>query len=162
MPSFALLNPAQHNRADFNCSEQPLNKYLREQAMQHHREGISTTHVLVDESAPESIIGYYTLAAARMLLSGLHPGDQKRLPRYPVPAVRMARLAVALTEQGKGHGATLLAHAVVRSLGLREHLGVHVMLVDAINDRAAEFYRGYGFRPTASLGRTLYLPLGRT
>lgn len=159
---FALLDPARHHRAYFNCGEQSLDKYLREQATQHHRDGISTTHVLVDESAPESIIGYYTLAAAQMLLSELHPGDQKRLPRYPVPAVRMARLAVALSEQGKGHGATLLAHAVVRSLELREHLGVRVMLVDAINDRAATFYRSYGFRPTASLGRTLYLPLGQS
>jgi len=162
MPSFALLDPAQHDRAGFVCGEPSLDKYLREQAMQHHREGISTTHVLVDDSASESIIGYYTLAAAQMLLSELHPADQKRLPRYPVPAVRMARLAVALPEQGKGHGATLLAHAVVRCLELREHLGVRVMLVDAIHEQAAAFYRSYGFRLAASSGRTLYLPLGRT
>lgn len=161
MLSFALLDPAQHDRAGFICGEPSLDKYLREQAMQHHREGISTTHVLIDDSAPESIIGYYTLAAAQMLLSELHPADQKRLPRYPVPAARMARLAVALREQGKGHGARLLAHAVVRCLDLREHLGVHVMLVDAIHEIAAAFYRGYGFRPAASSGRTLYLPLGR-
>lgn len=90
MPSFALLDPAQHDRAGFMCGEPSLDKYLREQAMQHHREGISTTHVLIDDSAP-SFIGHDTLAAAqRAPLAQLHPADQKRLPRYPVPAVRMA------------------------------------------------------------------------
>ena len=56
----------------------------------------------------------------------LQEADRKRLPNYPVPAIRMGRLAVSINEQGKGHGDYLLAHAVARCLGLRDQLGVRV------------------------------------
>lgn len=72
----------------------------------------------------------------------------------------MGRLAVSSSEQGKGHGDYLLAHAVARCLGLREQLGVRVLLVDALHEKAASFYRAYGFREAAANSHTLYLPLG--
>lgn len=72
----------------------------------------------------------------------------------------MGRLAVLTNEQGKGHGDYLLAHAVARCLGLREQLGVRVLLVDALHERAALFYRAYGFREATANAHTLYLPLG--
>ena len=87
--------------------------------------------------------------------------DRQRLPSYPVPAVRMGRLAVARDEQGKGYGDYLLAHAVARCRSLREQLGVHVLLADALHAQAVAFYRSYGFRETGVGARTLYLPLRR-
>lgn len=161
MPSVELLDPKRHDRAGFACGEPALDAYLQRQAAQHHRDGIATTHVLVDEAAPHRILGYYTLSAAQLLLTGLQESDRRRLPRYPVPAVRMGRLAVAADEQGKGYGEALLANAVSRCLDLRGHLGVRVLLVDALHDKAAAFYRAYGFRPSADQARTLYLPLGQ-
>ena len=160
MPSIEQLRPKRHDRAGFACGESSLDAYLQQLAVQHHRDGISTTHVLVDDAAPGRILGYYTLSAAQLLLSALQERDRKRLPRYPVPAVRMGRLAVAAGEQGKGYGELLLANAVKRCLSLREQLGVRVMVVDALNEKAADFYRAYGFRVTADQARTLYLPLG--
>lgn len=154
------LHPKRHDRAGFACGEPSLDAYLREQAAQHHRDGIATTHVLVDDAAPARVLGYYTLSAAQLLLTDLQEADRKRLPRYPVPAVRMGRLAVSASEQGKRHGDFLLAHAVARCLGLREQLGVRVLLVDALHEKAAKFYRAYGFRETGEQARTLYLPLG--
>jgi len=154
------LQPKRHDRNGFSCGESTLDTYLRQQAAQHHRDGISTTHVLVGDEAPGRILGYYTLSAAQLLMTELQEQDRKRLPAYPVPAIRMGRLAVASVEQGKGHGDYLLAHAVARCLGLREQLGVRVLLVDALHGKAARFYRGYGFRDTAENALTLYLPLG--
>ena len=161
MPSVERLNPRRHDRAAFQCREPSLDRYLREQAVQHHRDGIATTHVLIEPAAPARILGYYSLSAAQVLLEDLREADRRRLPRYPVPAVRMRRLAVAADEQGKGHGGTLLAHAVARCLDLREQLGVRALLVDALNDAATAFYRAHGFRECASGARSLYLPLGR-
>jgi len=135
--------------------------YLRELATQHHRAGIGTTHVLVEEKDPARILGYYTLSAAQLLLSELQQHDRQRLPRYPVPAVRMGRLAVASSEQGKGYGDLLVALAVARCLGPRQHLGVRVLVVDALHEEAVAFYRAYGFRSTSVEARTLYLPLGK-
>lgn len=160
MPRVELLDPGRHERAGFFCGEPTLERYLREQAAQHHRAGIATTHVLVAEEQPSRILGYYTLSAAQLLLEDVQERDRRRLPRYPVPAVRMGRLAVASGEQGKGHGGLLLAHAVARCLALRKELGVRVLLVDALNEAAARFYEAYGFRRTADNAHTLYLPLG--
>jgi hypothetical protein len=44
---------------------------------------------------------------------------------------------------------------------LRIQLGVKLVLVDALNARAAAFYRLHGFRETADNALTLYLPLGK-
>lgn len=155
------LDSRRHDRDGFDCGEPSLNAYLQRQAAQHHRAGIATTHVLVDELAPAIVVGYYTLAAAQLLLEDLSATDQSRLPRYPVPAVRLARLAVAMRDQGGGLGAALLQDAVRRSLDLRAELGVRVLVVDALHERAAGFYRSYGFRDTASNASTLYLSLGK-
>ncbi|WP_256645883.1 GNAT family N-acetyltransferase [Thermomonas paludicola] len=154
------LKPKRHNRDGFTCGEPTLDAYLRQQAAQHHRDGISTTHVLVDDTKPASILGYYSLSAAQLLLADLQDADRKRLPNYPVPAIRMGRLAVSASEQGRGHGDYLLAHAVARSLGLREQLGVRVLLVDTRHEKAARFYRAYGFREATVNSHTLYLTLG--
>jgi GNAT superfamily N-acetyltransferase len=156
-----LLQPRRHDRGAFTCGEPTLERYLREQAAQHHRDGIATTHVLVAAALPTAILGYYTLSVAQLALTDLAELDRKRLPRYPVPAARMGRLAVASGEQGNGHGAFLLAHAVARCLALREELGLRVLIVDALHAKAAAFYRAHGFRETSIDAATLYLPLGK-
>lgn len=161
MLAVELLKPKRHDREGFACGEPTLDAYLRQQAVQHHRDGISTTHVLVDDAEPARLLGYYSLSAAQLLLSDLQEADRKRLPHYPVPAIRMGRLAVSASEQGRGHGGYLLAHAVARCLGLREQLGVRVLLVDTLHEKAARFYRAYGFRESAASSSTLYLPLGK-
>jgi predicted GNAT family N-acyltransferase len=155
------LHGKRHDRASFTCGEPSLDRYLRELALQHHDTGISTTHVLIDDAVPARVLGYYTLSAAQLLLTQLQEADRRRLPRYPVPAVRMGRLAVASSEQGKGHGDFLIGHAVARCLGLREQLGVRVLLVDALNEQVTEFYRAYGFCKVADGALSLYLPLGK-
>lgn len=159
---FDLLDPRLHDRDGFFCGEPTLDAYLRKQAGQHQRDGIATTHVLVDDIDVARILGYCSLAAAQMNLQDLRPADRKRLPGYPVPAVRIGRLAVASGEQGNGYGSLLLGHAVNCSVRLRGQLGVRVLLVDALNDRAAAFYRDHGFHATTTEHtRTLYLPLGK-
>ena len=155
------LKSKRHDRNGFTSGEPTLDAYLCQQAAQHHRDGISTTHVLVNDTDHACILGYYSLSAAQLLLTELQEADRKRLPNYPVPAVRMGRLAVSSREQGKGHGDYLLAHAVARCLALTEQLGVRVLLVDALHEKAARFYRAYGFRDAAKSSHTLYLPLGK-
>lgn len=155
------LDPARHDRAGFDCGAPSLNRYLHEQAGQHQRDGIATTHVLIDDADATRVLGYCSLAAAQVDLPSLQPADRKRLPHYPVPAVRVARLAVGLAAQGKGCGRLLLGHVVNCSLQLRGQLGARLLVVDALDARAAAFYRSCGFRETADHAMTLYLPLGK-
>ncbi len=114
------LNGRLHDRADFACGEPALNHYLLQQAGQYQRDGIATTHVLADGSDPARILGYCSLAAAQLNLDELQPSDRKRLPAYPVPAVRIARLAVAAYAQGHGYGRLLVGHAANCASALRQ------------------------------------------
>lgn len=155
------LDGRRHDRKGFDCGEPSLNHYLHTLATQHHRAGIATTHVLLEDDDPSCILGFYTLAAAQVSLSQMQADDRHRLPAYPVPAARLARLAVARREQGRGLGAALLQDAVKRCLELRTALGIRLLLVDALHEGAATFYRLHGFRETAQNARTLYLPLGK-
>lgn len=159
---FTTLDTRRHDRASFQSGAPVLNAYLQQQAGQHQRDGIATTHVLIDEAEPSRILGFCSLAAAQLHSQQLQSIDRKSLPRYPVPAVRVARLAVAEDVQGRGHGHLLLGHAVNCSLSLRETLGVRVIVVDAKNESAANFYRGFGFSETGDGSRTLYLQLGKS
>lgn len=156
---FALLDGQRHDRAGFSCGVAALDDYLRRRAGQHQREGIATTHVLIDENQPTRILGYCALSAAQLHLHELSPDDRRRLPAYPVPVMRMGRLAVSSFEQGKGHGPLLLGHAVNLALAVRHTMGVRVLVVDAKDAMAAAFYEAHGFRPTASGALSLYLPI---
>ena len=158
---FSRLDTHRHDRNGFCCGEPSLDAYLRAQAGQHQRDGIATTHVLIDDVLPSRILGYCSLAAAQLQLHDLQPPDRKRLPSYPVPAVRIGRLAVSQDRQGAGFGRLLLGHAVNCSLDLRARLGIRLLLVNAKNGSAAAFYRDFGFQPTADDAMTLYLPLGK-
>lgn len=155
-----VLDGRQHDREVFSCGLAALDDYLRTRAGQHQHDGIATTHVLIDEAEPARILGYCSLSAAQLHLHELREEDRKRLPAYPVPVMRMGRLAVSAQEQRRGHGQLLLGHAVNLALSLRQTMGIRVLIVDAKDAQAAAFYEGFGFRRTASAALTLYLPLG--
>lgn len=157
--AFAVLDGRFHDRESFTCGHPALDEYLRHRAGQHQRDGIATTHVLVDDGSPRTIIGYCTLAAAQIHLDELREDDRRKLPAYPVPALRMARLAVASDMQGAGCGALLVGHAVNLALAVRRTMGVRLLLVDAKDDRAAAFYEGFGFWPSSNVALTMYLPI---
>jgi GNAT superfamily N-acetyltransferase len=160
--TFTVLDTSQHDRNGFTCGVAALDDYLRQRAGQHQRDGIATIHVLIDDVEPNRILGYCALSAAQLHLHELQEEDRKRLPTYPVPAIRVGRLAVAQSEKRKGYGQLLLGHAVNLALSVRQTMGVRVLVVDAKDEPVAAFYEAFGFRRTARAALTLYLPMGRS
>ncbi|MBV8048895.1 MAG: GNAT family N-acetyltransferase [Paludibacterium sp.] len=158
--TFSVLDGALHDRDSFTCGVAALDNYLRQRAGQHHRDGIATTHVLIDDAQLNRILGYCTLSAAQLYLQELREEDRKRLPAYPVPAIRVGRLAVSQSEKSKGYGQLLLGHAVNLALSVRQTMGVRVLVVDAKDAQVAAYYEGFGFHRSVSAALTLYLPLG--
>jgi len=154
------LDPKRHDRAYFDCGVEALNLYLKTLAVQHRAKGIATTFVLVDVKQPNKILGYYSLSAAALAFERLTDTDRKGLPRYPIPAVRIGRLAGSLSNRGMGFGELLLQNAIKRILQARDTLGVYAVVVEAKDDAAEAFYRKYGFRLCDAETRQLYLPLG--
>lgn len=155
------LDPKRHDRAGFECGVEPLNRYLKTLAVQHRVKGIATSFVLVDSAQPTRILGYYSLSAATLAFERLADSDRKGLPAYPIPAVRIGRLASSISARGTGIGESLLQNAVKRVLQARGTLGVCAIVVEAKDASAEAFYRRYGFRLCDVQSRQLYLPLGK-
>jgi predicted N-acetyltransferase YhbS len=75
----------------------------------------------------------------------------------PVPVILLARLAVDHRWQGHGNGGRLLVDALRRCVRGGRELGARAVVVDAIDEAAAAFYRHFGFRELE--GRRLWRKL---
>ncbi len=154
------LDAKRQDRAGFDCGVEPLNRYLRSLAGQHRTKGISTSFVLIDSDRPAQILGYYTLSAASLAFERLIDADRKGLPEYPIPAVRIGRLATSVAVRGRGFGELLLQNAIKRIRRARNMLGVYAVIVEAKDTVAEAFYRKHGFRLCDVQNTQLYLALG--
>ena len=145
-----------HIKDGFDCGIEELNRYLFRQVGQDVRKNYAALFVAA-ENATNKVIGYYTLSNASVRLDFIPVALRKKLPKYTeTPAIRLGRLAVDRTAQGCGIGAQLLADAAIRSI-----LNVSawaVMIVDAKDEKACDFYKKYGFEPLLDDERHLYIP----
>lgn len=147
-----------HDRAGFDCGEESLNRFLREYVRQNTRENLGVTYVAVPESGSSAILGYYTLAMAEIDRELLP--DASRPPLRSVPAALLARLATDLRYRGTGLGKLLVSDCLQRVANLSDEIGVHVVVLDALNDPARDFYtRHFGFETLRDDPHHLYLPV---
>jgi GNAT superfamily N-acetyltransferase len=141
----ALANS--HDRTLFDCGRVELNEYLRRFARQNADAGVAKTFVASPLDAPSQIVGFYSLAATSVTFSSLPSAMARRLPRYPVPAALLARLAIDRAHQGQGHGAILLADAYQRVLLAADHIGIHLLVIHAKDEAARRFYQRFNAVP---------------
>jgi GNAT superfamily N-acetyltransferase len=149
-----LLSPA-HDRASFRSGLPALDHYITGQAGRDVARAMSAVFVLVTPAG--KVAGYYALAPASVHLPALLGDSGRAAPHYPpVPAARLARLAVDRRHRGQGHGRTLLADALLRA---RRHQAAPLALVaDAAAAEARGFYAHAGFLPLADQDR-MFRPL---
>jgi hypothetical protein len=115
---------------------------------------------LVEPEKPETVLGYYTLCATGLAQGAVPAAARKHVPRYPlVSATLVGRLAVSAARQGEGLCALLLADAVCRAYASASIVGSSMLVVDAINERAAAFCEGNGLVRLPESMR-LVLPMG--
>lgn len=135
-----------------------LDRYLRERAGQDERKNLARVFV-AQGPAPHIVAGYYTLSSYGIDVGELPEAERKRLPRYPViPAALIGRLVAALPYQGAGLGAYLLLDALARIVDANDEVATYAIVVDAKDERAASFYRKYGFISFPSQPLRLFLP----
>lgn len=154
------LDRAVHDRKAFNCGVPPLNDFLRTKAAKHQAQRVSRTFVLADAAAPQRILGFYSLSNCQIARDDLSDKEEMRaLPRHPVPAVLLARLAVDRGQQGNRLGQWLLMDAIKRCALVGQQSGVYALVVDAKDDAAKRFYQRFGFIAITDRPMTLWLPL---
>ncbi len=147
-----------HDREGFDCGVPELNDYLRRQAAQDTRRGVSRVYVARERGASR-VLGYYTLSAASFGKKSLPEKEAKKLPHYPIPAALLGRLAADRSQQGQGLGKYLLFDALHRVLQAAETLAVYALVVDAKNNDARAFYERYGFLRFQDTPSRLFIPI---
>ena len=102
---------------------------------------------MVGDAQQHRVVGYHALTAAGLEREAATPRVIKGMPRYPVPVVLLARLAVDVSVTGRGLGAWLLRDAMLRTLAAADTIGVRALLVHAADDDARRFYLRHGLDP---------------
>jgi GNAT superfamily N-acetyltransferase len=144
-----------HRIGDFDSGERSLDYWLVRRAKANQVSGASRTYVVRRGAV---VVGYCAIASGSIDIDAA-PGRLRRNMPDPIPVAVLGRLAVARSEQGHGLGRALLRDALERILRAAEHIGIALILVHALSERAKQFYVGCGFRespldPMILLART--------
>lgn len=126
----------------FDCEVDALNEFFSRYAVKNDELGIGKTFVALDEK--NQIAGYFTLATAQVSYQEIPDDFRGKLPKYPIPALRIARLAVNKDLKGKGIGKWLLAQAFTKAIHVADVTGLYFIIVDA-KEASKSFYEHYGF-----------------
>ena len=133
-----VLRPDDDRRA-FRSGDAALDLYLQRYAGQNQfRHHVGVTYVAVEGG----ILGFVTVAPGSVDADDLPSG--RTMPPYPLPVLRIARLAVAEGQQGRGLGRALLRFTIELAERMRDEFGCVGLLVDAKRS-AIGFYETYGF-----------------
>lgn len=130
-----------HELEHFDSGVEALDRWLRRQAHRNQASGASRTFVACEANR---VRAYYALASSAVALD-IAPGRFRRNMPDPIPVVVLGRLAVDKPLQGCGIGRALVRDAGLRVLQAADVIGIRGMLVHALSEDAACFYRQVGF-----------------
>lgn len=130
------------DRSEFASGDESLDRFFRKYAGQNQfRHHLGVTYVAVDDGR---VLGFATVAPGQIDLEGLSAATRKGLPHYPLPILRLARLAIDQSAQSQGLGRQLLRFVCVLAAKMAEDYGCAGVVVDA-KPGAVDFYARYGF-----------------
>lgn len=153
------LDKKSHNVRNFRSGRPELDNWLRSPAFKAQEIGTARTFVLTPQSGEGKVpvMAYYSLASAGVAVDDLPEDVKQLLPRHPVPACLIARLAVDDRYKGQGYGALMVLRAWRLVIAATDHIGINMVIVDAIDEAAANFYRKCGFIRIPSDPHRLYI-----
>ena len=125
----------------FSCGNQQLGDWLHKHARTSAARDLSRTWVWLDTDG--TIAGYYALTG-HVIKSATLPSREGRSVPDEVPTVLLSKLARSEAKHGQGLGELLLVEALQRCVQASESVGYRFVVVDAIDDRASNFYQRYG------------------
>jgi GNAT superfamily N-acetyltransferase len=140
----------------FDCGHDALNSWLRRHAERATGQG-TRTYLLV-EGATSTVVGYFALAPHLLERDDAPPSVRRGAPRR-IPAILLAKLALDKSLQGRGLGAELLIHALTTIVAAARTAGGRLVVVDAVDENAASFYRAHNFKPSPTDPRRLTMKL---
>jgi GNAT superfamily N-acetyltransferase len=110
------------------------------------------------EEATGAVVGYFALAPHLLERDEAPPGVRRGAPQR-IPAILLARLALDKSLQGQGLGAELMIYALTTIVAAARAAGGRLVVVDAVDENAASFYRAHNFKPSPADPRRLIMKL---
>jgi len=148
----APLTP-NHDLEDFQCGTSALDQWLKTRALRNQQKGFTAVMVVCDEL---KVVGYYGLAPGAVTPDTMPRRLRTGQPPDPVPCLLLGQLAVDRRYAGQGIGGGLLRHALERCLNAADLIGGRAVLVDAVDEKAAKYWRRRGFQPSRDDAFTLF------
>lgn len=131
--------------SNFDCGHPELNRYLREDALEHQNKLMGQTSLFICRS---DIVGYYTLCCASIKLN-LQEKQKARLERIQfqqIPAIKIGQFAVDKKYQRLGVGTEMIRCTISEARKYCRKAGCRFIIVDAHNEkRVISFYESNGF-----------------
>ena len=141
--------------AGFDSGNPALDGWLRNSA--RDSDGRNLTRTYVWHRGDHRVVGCYTIAPYFIERGTLTVKQGRGLP-HRIPCYLLARLALDQSLHGQGLGSQLLASALLRIASAASDVGGRLVVVDAVDDAAAAFYRHHGFADVADVPGRLVLP----
>jgi hypothetical protein len=128
-----------HDRQAFDCGHPALNEFLHRQARQNADRNVGVTHVAVENVGDSKILAFYTLVT-RTLNRDIIPA--KKLPGGDIGVVLLGRLAGDNRAKSQGIGRICVANAMQQVAHAADEIGMYALVLDAIDERARNWYLG--------------------
>ncbi len=148
-----------HDKQCFACGVETLDTYFMKQAKQDVNRRIARVFVAISADKPSMALGYYTLSTLSLALTELPISLAKKLPKHPIPAALIGRLACSKVAQGHGVDKMLLMDAIKRTISVCGQIAIYAVVVDAKDEQTMAFYARYGFSRISEDSLRLFLPL---
>lgn len=149
-----------HYRKNFDCGNEILNNYLKNQVSQDVKKKLAVCFVYIElDNEVEYVKGYFTLSNYGISRDLIPENLQKKFPKsyLTIPTTLLGRLARDRNCEQSRVGEFLLMDALYRAYQISLKLGSMAVVVDAIDDNAISFYEHYGFKLLDS--KKLFLPM---
>jgi predicted GNAT family N-acyltransferase len=135
-----------HDLSGFSCGIDSLDTWLRTQARRAGRSDTARTYVWTERGS-HAVVAYYAIAPSQVRREGLSRSMTGGVS--VVPGYLLARLALDGSLRGQRLGGQLLRDALEVIVAAASRAAGRLIVVDAIDDTAAAFYRHYDFQPVA-------------
>ena len=132
-----------HELTTFDSGNPELDGWLRRHAVTATGQG-TRPYVLVDDGG--SVGGYLAVAPHLLVREDAPPRMARSAPEL-IAAIRLAKLALHSSIQGRGIGAEVLIDALDTIITAARPAGGRIVVVDAINEHARAFYEHHDFQP---------------
>ena len=136
---------AAHDVSGFSCGKPSLDHWLKARALSNQQKGFTAVMVVHEQGR---VVGYYGLAPTAVTPDVMPRSIRIGQPPDPIPCLLLGQLAVDLAWAGRGMGAGLLKHALLRVIDAAALIGGRALVVNAVDPDAGAFWQRQGFVPS--------------